>query len=162
MEKQSMSDRKEFLSRRLESSREKTIDFYQQITDQQWSLEIYSEGASWTLQQILAHNVLAEDSLLRLVKNIVDGGEGVREAFDLNAYNEHKVGQTEGMSPDELLSEYDSARRVTIKTVSQFDDDDFDKTGRHPWLGITSVEDIIKLIFRHNQIHIREIRTVLG
>lgn len=156
-----MKARQEFLSRRLESSRAKTVVFFQQITAGQWSTEIYSEGACWTIREILAHNVAAEDSILRLVLGIVDGGEGVREDFNLDAYNEHKVAQMKDLTPDELLAEFDRVRRVTIKAVSQFDEGDFDKQGRHPWLGVTRVEEIIKLMFRHNQIHIREIRSAL-
>jgi hypothetical protein len=37
-------------------------------------------------------------------------------------------------------------------------DPDLAKLGRHPFLGITSLEDIIKMVYRHNQIHMREIR----
>ena len=124
-------------------------------------MEIYTEGASWTIKQILAHNVMAEDSMLRLVMGIVDGGEGVRKDFDLDAYNEYKVGQTEGLSPEELLHEFTKARQETIRAVSQFADLDLDKQGRHPWLGITHIEEVIKLMYRHNQIHIREIRSAL-
>lgn len=156
-----MNERSEFLSRRLESSRLKTMAFFQQISDAQWQTKIYTEGASWTLQQILAHNVMAEDSMLRLMQNIIAGGEGVREDFDLDAYNEYKVGKMDGMSPEELLLEFDKARQETIKAVSQFGEADLDKTGCHPWLGVACIEEIIKLMFRHNQIHIREIRSVL-
>jgi len=45
--------------------------------------------------------------------------------------------------------------------VSQFDDPDLEKSGRHPWLGMAQVEEIIKLMYRHNQIHQREIREAL-
>jgi hypothetical protein len=157
-----MSERSQHLTRRLQSSLKKTGAFFEQIAPDQWQIVIYSEGASWTLKQILLHNVLAEDSMLRLVKGVLDGGEGVREDFDLDAYNEYKVGQSENLTPQELLAEFDRARQETIRVVSGLTDADLEKSGRHPWLGIAKIEEIIKLMFRHNQIHIREIRSALS
>jgi hypothetical protein len=40
--------------------------------------------------------------------------------------------------------------------------DDLVKTGRHPWLGIAPLEDMIQLLYRHNQIHQRDIRKLLA
>jgi hypothetical protein len=157
-----MSDKCQHLSRRLQSSLEKTRVFFEKIVTDQWETEIYSEGASWTLKQILVHNVIAEDSMLRLVKGILDGGEGVREDFDLDAYNEYKVDQSEKLTPQELLAEFEHARRETIRVVNGLSDADLETSGRHPWLGVAKIEEIIKLMFRHNQIHIREIRSALG
>jgi hypothetical protein len=45
--------------------------------------------------------------------------------------------------------------------VAEMDNNDLEIQGRHPFLGVAPLSDIIKLIYRHNQIHIREIRKTL-
>jgi hypothetical protein len=40
--------------------------------------------------------------------------------------------------------------------------DDLAKQGRHPFLGTASLSDMIKLMYMHNQIHIRDIRRMLA
>jgi len=156
-----MSERSEHLCKRLRSSAEKPQVFFRELKPEQWSEQIYTEGASWTVSQIMAHFVMAEDDMMRLIARIVETGEGVPEDFDLDSYNEYKASKLEGGSPDDLLAQFIDAREKTIKMVSNFDNSDLEKTGRHPWLGMAKVEDIIKLMYRHNQIHQREIRAAL-
>jgi hypothetical protein len=38
---------------------------------------------------------------------------------------------------------------------------DLANTGRHPFLGWVAVEDIIKMLYRHDQIHLRDLRRLL-
>ncbi len=157
-----MSTRSKHICRRLEKSSQDTQTFFSQIPSDQHEIEIYTEGAAWSLRQILAHLVMAEDGMARLVKGIVEGDEGVPDDFDLDSYNEYKVGKIENELFDELLIKFAAARAATIALVAQFDEDDFDKMGRHPWLGMARIEDILKLMYRHTQIHQREIRSALG
>ncbi len=156
-----MSKRSEHLNKRLRSSATRSKDFFDALTPDQWDVEIYTEGASWTISQILAHFVMAESSMLRLIERIVETGEGSPENFDLDSYNEYNAGKLEGVSPDEMMAKFLAAREDTIQKVSQFSDEDLEKTGRHPWLGMARIEDIVKLMYRHNQIHQREIRETL-
>ncbi len=157
-----MSSKSEHLCKRLRSSAEKTQAFFQELTPEQWDEQIYTEGASWTISQIMAHFVMAEDGMMRLVARIVETGEGVPEDFDLDSYNEYKASKLDQTSSDELIEKFLEARQKTIQMVSQFNDEDLEKIGRHPFLGIARVEDILKLMYRHNQIHQREIRETLG
>lgn len=156
-----MSKRSEHLSKRLRSSATRSKDFFDALNPHQWDVEIYTEGASWTISQIMAHFVMAESSMLRLVERIVETGEGSPENFDLDSYNEYNAGKLEGVSPVEMMDKFLAAREDTIQKVSQFSDEDLEKTGRHPWLGMARIEDIVKLMYRHNQIHQREIRETL-
>jgi hypothetical protein len=36
-----------------------------------------------------------------------------------------------------------------------------EKTGRHPFLGVTTLREMIKMIYIHNQTHYRDLRRVL-
>ncbi|MBM3145172.1 MAG: DinB family protein [Chloroflexi bacterium] len=156
-----MSARIEHLCHRLRSSAEKSRAFFDELNPSQWTQQIYSEGAAWTAEQILAHFVMAEEGMIRLVAQIVETGVGVPGDFDLDSYNEYQAGKLEGASPSELMARFLAAREKTIQIVTRFEHADLEKSGRHPWLGEAKVEEIIKLMYRHNQIHQREIRAAL-
>jgi hypothetical protein len=150
------------LAERLRVEGQKTCDFFRQLSPDQLEQVVYSEGAGWTVYQVLVHVVGAEAAMYRLVQNILQGGAGVPEDFDLNRYNEHRVNEMAGTSCADLLEKYMQRRQQIADLVLSLGPDDLAKTGRHPFLGIATVEKIIKLFYRHDQIHIREIRNVLG
>jgi DinB superfamily len=153
-----MVDTLQRLVERLLEEGEKTRQFFEAIPAAEWDLQVYSDGGQWRIRQILAHFVAAEASLQKLVMNIRDGGEGSPLDFDLNRFNESRVGRLEGTPPSELLSEFFELRQQTAQLVAQINPEDLQRTGRHPFLGVASLEEIIKLMYRHNQIHQRDIR----
>lgn len=157
-----MSTSIKFLINRLHDEGAKSINFFNTISPDEWEITVYSDGSQWTLRQVLAHFALAEADLCRLVEQIVEGGQGVSDDFDLNAYNEYKVSTLPITSEAELIEVFRANRQNTIDMVSKLTDVDLEKTGKHPFLGITTIQDIIKLIYRHNQIHIREIRQIIS
>ena len=114
------------------------------------------------MHHILAHFVVTEASIARLVKYILQGNPGVPEDFDIDQYNEREVNCFSKLPVDMVLQRFMERRGETIELVSQMSDDDLEKRGRHPWFGITTVEEMIKLMYRHNQIHQRDIRKVLA
>jgi hypothetical protein len=150
------------LAARLLSEGEKTARYFKDLAPEQWGLEIYTEGSCWTVRQILAHFVAAETGFTRLVQNILVGGEGSPENFDLDAYNERKVDGLEAAAVEDLISRYIQNRAEFAHLIRQMSAEDLAKTGRHPFLGPASLEQMAKLAYRHNQIHIREIRRVMG
>jgi hypothetical protein len=153
-----MAETPQRLVDRLLEEGEKSRQFFEAIPATGWDLQVYSDGAQWRIRQILAHFVASEASLQKLIKNILDGGEGSPQDFDLNRYNESRVGRLEGALPSELLHQFTELRRQTVQIVAQINPDDLKRSGRHPFLGIASLEEIIKLMYRHNQIHQRDIR----
>lgn len=157
-----MAVKQDLLVNRLREVGEKSVQFFQELNPEQFETKIYADGSQWSVRQVLAHFALAENSLYRLVGNIVNGGTGTPEDFDLNAYNERKVSSVEKSTVDDLLDLFKENRQSTIEFVSGLSSSDLEKVGRHPFLGNAAVADIIKLIYRHNQIHIREIRRAIG
>jgi hypothetical protein len=153
-----MADTPQRLVDRLLEEGEKTRQFFEAIPAVDWELQVYSDGGKWRIRQILAHFVATEASLQKLLKNIMDGGEGSSLDFDLNRFNESRVGRLEGVSPSELLSQFCALRQQTAQLVAGMNPEDLLRRGRHPFLGVASLEDIIKLMYRHNQIHQRDIR----
>ncbi len=146
---------------KLISSGQKTRDFYQAIEGDDWYQQIYTEGANWSVHHILAHFVVTEASIARLVKYILQGNSGVPEDFDIDAYNEKEVNCFAKLPNDMILQRFMERRGETIQTVMDMSDADLAAQGRHPWLGVVPIEQMIKLLYRHNQIHQRDIRKTL-
>jgi hypothetical protein len=149
------------LVEKLISSGRRTRDFFEAIEGENWYQRVYTEGANWSVHHILAHFVAAEASIVRLIKFILQGNEGVPEDFDIDAYNEREVNCFAKLPNDMVLQRFMERRGETIQLVMDMTDDDLATEGRHPWLGITSIEQMIKLMYRHNQIHQRDIRMTL-
>ncbi len=149
------------LAGRMEVEGQKTIDFFRQLRPEDWSRTVYTEGARWTVLAVLTHFVNSEASVYRLILNILDGGEGVPEDFDLDRHNERKVEQHQDKEIEALLSDFATLRQRTTTLVQGLTAVDLNQKGRHPFLGIAPVEDILKLMYRHNQIHQRDIRRQL-
>jgi hypothetical protein len=153
-----MAETPQRLVDRLSQEGEKTRQFFEALPAVDWDLQVYSEGGQWRIRQIMAHFVATEASVQKLIKNIQDGGEGAPLDFDIDRFNESRVSRLEGTSPSELISQFCELRQQTAQLVACLSPDDLQRTGRHPFLGVTSLEEIIKLMYRHNQIHQRDIR----
>ncbi|NUM45456.1 MAG: DinB family protein [Anaerolineales bacterium] len=150
------------LAERLQSEGVKTVEFFQTLSPDQWHAQIYTDGEHWTIHQILTHLTQAEDSVSRLVANVVGGGGGSPEGFDLDAYNHKKVKELEAQSPDALIAEFESRRTRTVSFVGKLKEEDLQKVGRHAFLGVTTVEEMLKTMHLHTQLHRRDIRKLLN
>lgn len=156
-----MTDSPERLAERLLAEGEKTAQFFRDLAPEAWDIAVYTEGATWTVLQVLAHFVASEDSMARLVRSIQSGGGGTPEGFDLDGYNTRKVANLQAASPAELLELFAERRRVTAAMTLAMSPEDLARTGRHPFLGVAPIADIVKLMYRHNGIHLRDIRKVI-
>ena len=157
-----MPDTPEYLAGRLADESLKTQEFFNGLTAEQWDIQVYSDGTQWALRQILTHFVSSEVSFNRLIENILQGGEGAPEGFDIDVYNEKKVLQLRDSSITEMIERFDNARQRNIELVSRITADDLLIESRHPFLEMMPLKDMIKLIYRHNQIHQRDMRKKLG
>jgi uncharacterized damage-inducible protein DinB len=146
------------LAVKLSSEGEKLAGFFGGLSPQQWSEEVYTEGSVWTIRNILSHLMTSERAFVKLFEQIRQGGTGVSEDFVIDRYNARQQEKTRDLTPEELLQEYRNQRAQMIEWVSRLDDGDLERTGRHPFLGITTLREMIKMIYIHNQTHYRDIR----
>lgn len=149
------------LADRLQTEGEKTVEFFKTLPVEKWHEQIYTDGEHWTIHQILTHLTQAEDSVARLVTHVVGGGGGSPEGFDLNAYNHKKVKELENQTPESLLDEFSRRRTRTVSFVGKLTDADLEKVGRHAFLGMATVEEMLKTMHLHTQLHRRDIRKYL-
>jgi hypothetical protein len=158
----SMPDTPAFLAERLKAEAEKSLEFFRELPENAWQQVIYSEGQAWTPGEVLAHFVATESSLLRLLENVLAGGSGSPQDFDIDAYNQRKVLQLANTPVPELYAQFQHHRQQTAALVESLQPSDLERQGRHPFLGMAPLSEIIKIIYRHNQIHQREIRKALS
>jgi len=147
-----------WLAERLKKEGEKVVAYFSALPDEQWHAEVYTEGDTWTIRNVLAHFVTSERGLHKLFENIREGGLGASDDFSIDRYNARQQEKTKNLSPAELLQQYRDVRADLASWVSKLSQDDLAIEGRHPYLGQVQLGEMIKMIYLHNQLHFRDIR----
>jgi len=155
-----MSELKE-LADKLQSEGEKFFALFAGLTDDQWQLEVYTEGETWTIRNVLAHFVTSERGLVKLFERIRNTGEGSPEDFSIDRYNAAQQIKTKDLPPQELLEQYKAVRSDSVAWILSLEESDLEKQGRHPFIGMTTLREMIKMLYLHNQMHYRDMRKAL-
>ncbi len=150
------------LAEKLKSEGERFAAFFSGLTDAQWQAEVYTEGAVWTVRNVLSHFVTSERGLVRLFEQIRQGGAGASDDFSIDRYNASQQEKTRELTPSELLEQYKSVRADSVNWVLGLQESELDKVGRHPFLQQTTIREMVKMLYLHNQIHYRDLKKALG
>ena len=156
-----MSDRRTDLIHELELAGELTATFFGRLSARQLASQVYQDGAQWTVQQVLAHLVTIEKSMHWLFRNILQGGPGAPEDFDIERFNRSQPKKLDGLSLAELIDRFRAVRTETADIVKQMQEDDLDRQGRHAFHGPGRLERFIRWAYEHARIHEVEIFTHL-
>lgn len=157
-----MADTPARLAQKLSDEGARSLAFFEELPEEAWNLVLYEDGATWTVRDILAHFVVTEVGIPQIMRAILAGGRGSPEDFDLNVYNRQHVAGLENVTSGDLLKKFGDLRSQTVRLVAGMSEADLQMTGRHPFLEIAPLVDMIKLMYRHNQIHQRDIRRALA
>jgi uncharacterized damage-inducible protein DinB len=149
------------LADKLKSEGEKFYSLFAGLTDEQWQMEVYTEGETWTIRNVLSHFVTSERGLLKLFERIRQTGEGSSEDFSIDRYNAAQQQKTKEFTPQQLLEEYKAIRSDSVAWTLSLEESDLEKQGRHPFLGMTTLREMVKMLYLHNQIHYRDMKKVL-
>lgn len=149
------------LADKLRSEGERFYSLFAGLTDEQWQMEVYTEGETWTIRNVLSHFVTSEQGLLKLFERIRQTGEGSSEDFSIDRYNAAQQKRTKDFSPQELLEEYKAIRSDSVAWTISLEESELEKQGRHPFLGMTTLREMIKMLYLHNQLHYRDTKKVL-
>jgi hypothetical protein len=157
-----MGPRVDFLVRRLTEEGAALLAQLDAVASETWGAPVYpaAEGA-WTIHSILAHLVSAEGYIRLMMADIIAGGPGAPPGVDVHAINATEVASLSAFSPAALIARLRDSRAATIAMVTAFSDDDLDRQGNHPLLGQMALEDFVKLIYRHNKMHMRDVQRAL-
>lgn len=156
-----MSERVDTLVARLRKGMEKTDALFRSLRADQWSATLYPGPPQWSVRDLLAHFLSAEEGLLRLAQDIAAGGPGVPEEFVYDEFNAQEQDRLAGIVPERLLADLRAARQRTIAWVEHLAEEDLDRTGRHPALGQITLEACILAIYGHQLLHARELSAAL-
>ena len=157
-----MQDELSWLTERLVDDGQKTVAFFVELPDQAWDQQVYASGVGWKVRQILGHFVSAERAYTHYLQDVLRGGVGVPSGFDIDEFNESETPSFVDVPPTALLDEYRTARQELIRMASSLSPNDLDRRGRHPWFGDVDVRFMLKLAYRHQMLHVRDIRKALA
>ena len=149
------------LAEKLKTEGERMTAFFTELTDEQWESEVYTEGTTWTIRNVLSHYVTSERGLVRLFESVRTTGKGAADDFSIDRYNASQQEKTKDLASAELLEQYKQTRAESIKWVSSLKDEELDIKGRHPFLGETVIREMIKMLYLHNQLHYRDVKRAL-
>jgi len=149
------------LVEKLETEGQRMYAFFADLTDDQWDKEVYTEGTTWSIRNVLSHYVTSERGLVQLFERIRTTGEGAADDFSIDRYNASQQEKTKDLAPADLLEQYKQVRAESVQWVSGLKDEELEIKGRHPFLGETIIREMIKMLYLHNQLHYRDVKRAL-
>lgn len=156
-----MLDKPQFLADRLLQEGGRVVNFFNQLHSEQWGIIVYSEESAWNFHDLLAHFVSAEIGRRELIANVSAGGTGAPLDFDIDQFNHAEVERYSRRQNDELIDAFTRERSALVAEVLKLSAEDLNKVGNDPFLGMVTVSEMVKLTYRHLQIHLRETRRLL-
>jgi hypothetical protein len=153
-----MSTKAIALADKLTSEGERTLAFFRALPVEAWSKRTYVEGPGWTVRDTFEHLILSEQTLQQLFEQIVREGRGVAEGFSVDAFNAAHTGELAALSWDDLQARYAETRRRTAAFTRDLTDEQLSIRARHPALGDSTLEEMLKLIHLHHTMHVRDVR----
>ncbi len=159
-----MSEAATALAQTLRTESDRTCALFRALTPDRWSIQVYQDGATWTVRDLLYHFIHVEGQMFRIVEDIKRGGAGSPE-IDIDPYNAKQtpllaaafVGQSEAALIERFAAEREKLAAFTVT----FTDADLARQGRHPTLGIMTLNDLIRVIYLHLKVHGRDIKRAL-
>ena len=154
-------DRRSDIIQKLEKNVAGSITFFRSLKPEELDVKVYPDDESWTVKQILAHFITIERSMQWLFKNMLSGGSGSPEDFDVEKFNRTQPNKFFGLALDELIEQFRLVRQDTITIVSNMEEKDLDREGLHAFHGHGKLERFICWAYEHARIHEDDIREAL-
>lgn len=149
------------LAEKLKTEGERMIQFFSELSESDWVKEVYTEGTTWSIRNVLSHYVTSERGLIKLFEAIRQGGTGAADDFSIDRYNAAQQEKTKELTPAELLAQYKEVRANSVAWVSSLKDEELEIRGRHPFLNETVIREMVKMLYLHNQLHYRDVKKAL-
>jgi hypothetical protein len=158
-----MPTRKELIITRLTEEGAKTANFFRTLPTEHWKQQVYTVGPEWGAHDILCHFISVERTLAIYYDDLAKGGTGWPRDFDLDVFNarEVKALRDANYSHESLIEQFERQRETSLALVQTLTDPDFDRIGFHPWFGDTPLENMLKLVYRHTMLHIRDLNKAI-
>lgn len=157
-----MGDRRSEIAAELRKGAEETVELFRNLQEKQLQIRVYDEAPGWSVRQVLAHLVTIEKSMHWLFNNILQGGMGTPEDFDVERFNRTQPQKLDGLGMDELIERFRSVREETLAIVAGMKETDLDRTGRHAFHGPGRLERFVRWAHEHARIHEEDVRRAIA
>ena len=155
-----MSERKKDILEKLQNQGDACSARFRALTSDQLSVQVY-EDPDWKVKDVLAHLVTIEKSMQWVFTNMLAGGSGSPEDFDVERFNRSQPKKLENLSVEALIERFSSVRRRTVELVAQMTDADLDREGRHAYHGHGTLERFVRWAYEHAEAHEEDVRKAL-
>ncbi len=145
------------LKNKLERNKIRVLAAFVNLPDDGWDKAVYENPAPWTMRDLLAHFVSAEQMLLKLAKDIAAGGNGAPADFNYDEFNRTEQETFRSHTPGDLLQMFIQSRDSTLEWMKRLNEEQLDRKGLHPALGEVTLEDLLAAVHGHILLHLREI-----
>lgn len=152
----------DLIQKRLRDEGDKLLALFDGLTPEQWQTVLYTDSMTWTIKDVLAHQIAVEREFQFYGRDVLNGGQGAPEGFLIDEFNNRSVAAQADRTPAQLIEDFRAVRQDSIELVALIRPEQFVWKGQHPFFGIITTEEMFKLIYRHNMMHMRDIRHVLG
>lgn len=157
-----VSVRLEQLMARLQEARNNLNLVLDRVPAGLWEQQIYSDGAQWTLRELLIHLMISDHGQNNVLMGIAEGKNIIPDDYDLNRYNSGSVSKRKEVSLEFARNALTESRQRLIDWLSEIDDSVLDKEGRHASMQILSIAQILDVMAQHEEGHTRDIEAMLA
>jgi hypothetical protein len=155
------------MSERVAAHKRKLTDaraYLDHVLDQvegRWETPVYSEGASWTVRQLVIHLVVTDKGHNNMIRAIAQGENTIPDDFDLERFNRRSVEKRADMTPDELRDSLRATAAERLVWLDTCNDATLEKKGRHGTMQILSIAEILDVVAGHERLHAGDIARIL-
>ena len=156
-----MSERIEKIKANLADARQHLNAILDKVADR-WDTQVYSDGAAWTVHQLVIHLMVTDKGHNNTVKGIANGEETIPADFDLERFNRRSVEKRAETTVDEARASLAVTASERNAWLDSIDDATLDKKGRHGSMRVLSIEEITQVIADHDRDHGNDIARALN
>lgn len=162
----SLDDKKKDYIDHAQHIRAEITKMLERTNDSDLKKTMSDREGSWNVLEVAKHLYTSEDGMVKLMKIIKDHNDpntlpGVPEDFDRDRYNKRQVQKIQELTKDDIMKKLAESRQSYLSFVESLSEGDLEKKGRHASLNIYTIEEIVKIIPRHEEEHLTKIRNVL-
>ena len=146
---------------RLTFEGEKTARYFESLSSADWEQQVYTTGSRWQVRQVLAHFISAERAYKKYITDVLNGGEGAPRDLDIDAFNEAETPPLSAIPIEDLISGFRQARAETLRLAENLEESDLTRLGYHLWFGEKELAWYLKLLYRHNTLHLKDVHKAI-
>src|SRR5688500_731232 len=118
-----MDRRRQQINAQLRQAELDTLMLFGSLSSVDQQAHVHGEGdAAWRARDLLAHFVTIERSMHALFRNLIEGGAGAPDDFDLDRFNRSQVAKLADTELNTLLRDFSMVRAETIRIVEAMAD----------------------------------------